>query len=201
MILFSSQKNNTALLSAQQKGFTLMEVMVSISIFAIIITIGIGSLLTIFQTLQKTRADRQTLDSISFMMDTMTRRMRTAQKINLVSSEEVQIVDQDNDRDPGIITFLVDQTSDFQKLVMIDKSGIPYDLTPQDFKIKEMTFEQYGGINAQQGMIAIHIDGITENGRANSPVLIQTIVSKRILDYSPDALRRSNDNSGVDRVQ
>lgn len=204
-VKLSQQKSIKKSLNNQQRGFTLMEVMVSISIFAIIITIGIGSLLTIFKTLQKTRADRQTLDSVSYMMDTMTRQMRTAKEIT-VSSSEVKIIDQDGHP----ITFSVDPTavdqngSSYTKLVMIDQNGNPYDLTPPDFKIDDMSFIGYGGgtSNTQQGMIGIHIEGTTQNGRpeTNSHILLQTVVSKRILDYNPNPqLRTPGPESSPDR--
>lgn len=211
-VKLSQQKSIKKSLNNQQRGFTLMEVMVSISIFAIIITIGIGSLLTIFKTLQKTRADRQTLDSVSYMMDTMTRQMRTAQKITVNSSDEVEIINQDQvsapDVQPIIFRFTPNQLdqndNEYGKLVMIDENGIQYDLTPSDFNIDNVTFEQFGEINDQQGMIGIHIDGTTnKNGRdaTSSRILLQTIVSKRILDYDVNAqLRTLPTNSNPDSI-
>ena len=59
-----------------QQGFTLMEVMVAVSIFAIVVTVGIGSLLTINSTYKKSQADRQAIDGLTFTLESMSRRLR-----------------------------------------------------------------------------------------------------------------------------
>jgi prepilin-type N-terminal cleavage/methylation domain-containing protein len=62
--------------SVQQHGFTLVEIMVSISIFTIIMTTGIGALVTITRSYQVSRTQAAVTNSIHFAMDSMVRDIR-----------------------------------------------------------------------------------------------------------------------------
>jgi prepilin-type N-terminal cleavage/methylation domain-containing protein len=65
------KKNST------QSGFTLIEVMVSVAIFSIIVTIGIGSLLSINTAHKKALANKTALDSVNFVMESIAKSIRT----------------------------------------------------------------------------------------------------------------------------
>ncbi|MFT7557459.1 MAG: prepilin-type N-terminal cleavage/methylation domain-containing protein [Planctomycetota bacterium] len=60
-----------------QKGFTLIEVMVSVTIFLLIVTTGLGAVLTGVDGYRKTVAQSESIDTVSFIMETMSRRIRT----------------------------------------------------------------------------------------------------------------------------
>lgn len=197
---FFNQQNIQKKFLHTEAAFTLMEVMVAISIFAIIITIGIGSLLTIFSTLQKTRSDRQTLDSVSYMMDTITRRVRTARTVS-VSDNELQITDQDKIDIAFRTEVVYSERSDeepYLKLVMKSDDMGTFDLTPSDFKIETLDFDYDSTPNMQQGILRINIYGTTHSGRnaADSPIFLQTAVSKRFFDYAPPS-NESGNSEGV----
>lgn len=174
-----------------EKGFTLMEVMVSVSIFAIIITVGIGSLLTIFGVLQKTRSDQQTMDSLSFVLDTMTRRIRTGFDYTGGGST---ITFKDQDYDPITKPYLVTYTavpnpldSNSLQLFMSDETtgGQFVDITPDNLIIKRFNIEITGTDQTDivQPMVQIHLSAILKNGKQESPMKIQAAVSQRILDF------------------
>lgn len=169
-----------------EKGFTLMEVMVSVSIFAIIITVGIGSLLTIFGTLQKTRTDQQTMDSLSFVLDTMTRRIRTGYEYTGDAST-ITFKDQDYGATNTPVTYTVQANpldNDALQLVMTDVTGT-FDITPDNLIIKAFNVEITGtdATDGIQPMVQIHLAGILKNGKQESPMTIQATVSQRILDF------------------
>ena len=169
-----------------EKGFTLMEVMVSVSIFAIIITVGIGSLLTIFGTLQKTKNDQQTMDSLSFVLDTMTRRIRTGYDYTGDSST-ITFKDQDYGTTNVPVTYTVQANpldNDALQLFMTDVTGT-FDITPDNLIINNFSIEITGtdpndGI---QPMVQIHLAGVLKNGKRESPMSLQAVVSQRILDF------------------
>jgi hypothetical protein len=48
-----------------------MEVMVSVSIFTIVVVVGIGSLLTINETYRKSQTDRKAVDSLTYNLEAM----------------------------------------------------------------------------------------------------------------------------------
>lgn len=155
-------------------GFTLMEVMVSVSIFAIIITIGIGSLLTINTTLQKTRADRQAMDSLSYVMDTMTRQIRTGYEYNLKNSSDFCFKKQEVGDE---VCFYIDENQTRRLSTEID--GEPYDITPPNMQINNLTFTVY---ETPQPYVEINVSATVTTGRQNSEISLQAGVSQRRLN-------------------
>ncbi|MDP3988756.1 MAG: type II secretion system protein [bacterium] len=74
------KKNNNFSLhtrSHNTQGFTLIEMMVSVSLFVIAATIGLGALLIINDAYRKTKAQQVAIDNVNFAMETMTRSIRT----------------------------------------------------------------------------------------------------------------------------
>ncbi len=167
-------------------GFTLMEVMVSVTIFTIIITIGIGSLLTIFNTLQKSRADRETMDSLSFVMDTMTRRIRTGSAYQYYQGLPSGITFKDQAGIPVNIFEEVDPNSLSQRLYIQEGTDQPFDITPPNLHIDNFSITLTGqspGSADGQPMAKINLSGTVTNGKQSSPLSIQAAVSQRFLDF------------------
>lgn len=66
----SSSKKN-------QAGFTLIEMIVSLAIFSISVTITIGALLVLIASNQKLQGEQSVMTNLAFAMDSMTREIRT----------------------------------------------------------------------------------------------------------------------------
>jgi prepilin-type N-terminal cleavage/methylation domain-containing protein len=60
----------------KNKGFTLVELMVSVSVFVIIMTISMGSILSIFDANKKSQTIRTVMDNLNFSLEAMTRTIR-----------------------------------------------------------------------------------------------------------------------------
>ncbi len=60
----------------QQAGFTLVEMMVSVAIFTIIMTIGIGALVSMLDKYKYSQETKQVSDSLNFVLEGMTREIR-----------------------------------------------------------------------------------------------------------------------------
>lgn len=58
-------------------GFTLIELIISVGLFAVAVTISVGSLLVLVAQSQQGQADQNTMTNISFALDSMTREIRT----------------------------------------------------------------------------------------------------------------------------
>lgn len=58
------------------RGFTLIEMMVSISIFAIVAVVAIGALLKIVDANKKSQSLETSINNLNFIMDSITREMR-----------------------------------------------------------------------------------------------------------------------------
>ncbi len=58
------------------RGFTLVEMMVSVAIFSIIMVVGIGSLVSIMDKYQVSQQEKEAADSLNFVLETVTREIR-----------------------------------------------------------------------------------------------------------------------------
>ncbi len=63
--------------SRTQSGFTLIEMMVSLGLFSIVITVAVGALLMLVATNQQLQSEQSVMTNLSFALDSMTREIRT----------------------------------------------------------------------------------------------------------------------------
>jgi prepilin-type N-terminal cleavage/methylation domain-containing protein len=59
-----------------KKGFTLIELMVSVSIFVLVMTISMGAILAILDANQKSDTERSVVDNLDSTLESMTRTLR-----------------------------------------------------------------------------------------------------------------------------
>ncbi len=67
----SSQRKNWC------RGFTLIEMIVSLGLFSIVVTISVGALLVLVATNQQLQSEQSVMTNLSFALDSMTREIRT----------------------------------------------------------------------------------------------------------------------------
>lgn len=58
------------------RGFTLIEMMVAVSIFAVVMLIGVGALLSLVQTNRRAQAINSVMNNVNAAVESMTRTMR-----------------------------------------------------------------------------------------------------------------------------
>lgn len=63
--------------SPTQAGFTLVELIVSLAVFATVVTMSVGALLILISTNQQLQAEQSVMTNLSFALDSMSREMRT----------------------------------------------------------------------------------------------------------------------------
>jgi prepilin-type N-terminal cleavage/methylation domain-containing protein len=68
--------------SPKTHGFTLIEVMVAVSIFTIVVTIGIAALISMHSAYYKTSGTRQSVSAVSSALEYISRQIRTAQYVD-----------------------------------------------------------------------------------------------------------------------
>lgn len=61
----------------RQRGFSLVEVLVSLSIFIVVVTISVGALMSLIAANARARNTQAAMTNISYALDSMTRDMRT----------------------------------------------------------------------------------------------------------------------------
>lgn len=63
--------------TAAERGFTLVEVLVSLGIFAIVVTMSVGTLLVLIDANARAQAVQEAVNNVSFTLDAMVRDIRT----------------------------------------------------------------------------------------------------------------------------
>ncbi len=77
--------NRTLVEKNKNKGFTLIEMMVAVSIFSIVVTISMGAIFTIVDANKKAQSLEAVMSNLNFSLETMTRTIKTGQ-INISDS-------------------------------------------------------------------------------------------------------------------
>lgn len=168
-----------------QRGFTLMEVMVAVSIFAIVVTVGIGALLTINNNYRKAQTSREAIDSLTYILESMSRGLRTAQEWDSNNSYDgtpsstFSFIDQNG----ALITYALNNEA---ITMTIDTGSAPasvltsgaYQLNPANVSIDRLIFTAFSN-QGLQPYLQINIMGTVASGQATSQFAFQTAVSKR----------------------
>lgn len=76
-------------ISRRQKGFTLIELMVAIGLFAVVMTLATGAYLTMINVNRRAQALATGVDSLSFSIETMTREIRTGSSYACTNGQPV----------------------------------------------------------------------------------------------------------------
>lgn len=85
MNMFINTKKYTPCDSRLSRGFTIIEVMISMAIFTIIVTIGIGAVLDAMTQHHNTENNRTVMDSLNFIMEDMARNIRLGTNVRCVT--------------------------------------------------------------------------------------------------------------------
>jgi len=65
------------LFPSKKSGFTLIEIIVSLALFSVVITIAVGALLVLIASNRQLQNEQSVLSNLSFALDSMTREIRT----------------------------------------------------------------------------------------------------------------------------
>ena len=178
------------------RGFTLMEVMVSVSIFTIIMVIGISSLLTINISNSQSRSDREAMDKVSFLLESMTRKIRTGTIDPGSTSSHLTFTNQFGDieeyefiggsQNPLVYRFLKcnPQSGGICNWSTLEE----YNIAPDGdlVTLDSVSFDIFGegptaNDDLEQALVIIRMRGTASEKHQQTPFAIQTAVSQRQL--------------------
>jgi prepilin-type N-terminal cleavage/methylation domain-containing protein len=180
-------------ISAEQ-GFTLIELLVSIALFSIVLTVSLGTIITIADSNKKARSLMSVMNNLNFAVDSITRSFKTGEidgdPVNgdCLTTDEIDYADvgfpgggfetrrveycwvEDNETEQGSITKKVD-------------NGDPVALTSPDVDIDFLEFKSSGYQQGSQPMVNIILEGTVKVSESiRSKFSIQTAVSQRQLN-------------------
>jgi prepilin-type N-terminal cleavage/methylation domain-containing protein len=192
-------------------GFSLIELMVSLTIFSIVMLMSVGTLLVLIDANAKAQAVTNSVTNLSFALDSMTRNIRTGRSFYCTSATlltgalptESSIANCTTGNTAIVFTPGTDSTMRIGYRFIngtieerIDKPGalgtwlaITSDQPPLSVTITNLRFVVDGVVttatnDAVQPRLSFIIQGTTQNGlETSSPFQIQSRITQRILDY------------------
>lgn len=177
-----------------QKGFTLIEIMTAVTIFAVVMTISMGSILGVFDTNRKSEALKAVMDNLNLAVESMSREIRFGTNYSCDPAYPIP-----NPPTPVNCSFGEDsfafRANDGRVIVYrlsgdtIEKStdggGIFLPVTAEEISISDLTFYVLGAIASDdfQPKVLIKIKGTAGvKNIDNTDFTVQTLVSQRQLD-------------------
>lgn len=190
-----------------QSGFTLVELLVSLSLFTVIVLAAVGSLYTVNQASVKVNAMRTVLDNLNFATESLSRTIRTGENI-VCNGPGVQIGGSScaMGTTSGSDHLSLDSTIGGNKAIQyrwvkiggkgtIQRCGVNgasltgtlnsascVSLTAPEIDIQRMTFFVDGADanDSKQPGVMILMQGVADAGHGNiAPFAVQTYVSQR----------------------
>jgi prepilin-type N-terminal cleavage/methylation domain-containing protein len=181
-------------MSIKDKGFTLIELMVSITIFSVVMLASMGAVLTVLNANRKSESLRSVMDNLSFTLDTMTRTIRFGSVYHCSASGNLSVP---NDCPSGDSSLTVLDSSNNQVTFYLSSGQImrvvgtdsPLSLTSPDVNIQTLGFWVVGstpysaGGDLLQPKVIVLIKGyVAGTNMTGSSFTLQTTISQRKLD-------------------
>jgi len=181
----------------KNKGFTLIEIMTALSIFIIVMTVSMGSIIGIFDTNRKSRSLKVVMGNLNIAIETMSREIRFGRNYHceLSATANPPFTSARNCPEGGeLVSFL---SNDGEQIVYhlnnnaIEASrdgGSTYDkITAPEVVIDKLTFYVLGAgmapLNTLQPRIYMNIGGEAgTTDKEKSAFSLQTMISQRYLD-------------------
>ncbi len=196
-----------AIFKTKSGGYTIIETMIATSLFIIVVMAGMGALLSANRVHQKSQAMRSIIDNLSFVMEDMSRNLRTGYNYRCLTGNDdlsdlitVQsgescwgIAFESGEGDPNLTT---DQWVYYLEGGRIYKStqsaalGTVYQLTLEEVVIDDLSdFSVFSVLGAepptgdqQQPFVTIRLVGSITYQDVVTPFSLQTSASTRLID-------------------
>lgn len=176
----------------KKSGFTLIEIMVAVSIFALVMVVAIGAVLSIISANKKAQALNSVITNLNFALEGMMRDLRTGYDFDCdLTTEGLE----DCAANPGQSVRFVSSQSDGQKVVYgLDGVEIykqvegeeAYSLTAPDVTVEVLNFYVSGTAPAssdyRQPKMLVVVRGRYIGHGQDTKFDLQTLVSQRKLD-------------------
>ncbi len=195
----------------QTRGFSLVELMVSLSIFSIVMTLSVSTLLVLIDANAKAQALSSAMTNVTFALDSMTRNLRTGSNYyctsagsfsgSLPSGSSVQNCSGGNTAvvfTPGLdptarvayrfqgstIEQRIDRGATQGSWVPITSNQAPVGVTITTLRFVVEGVVDTDSNDVSQPRVSFLVRGYAQNGLiSTTPFEIQSRVTQRILDY------------------
>ncbi len=188
-----------------QRGYTIIETMISVSLFIIIVMAGMGALLNANLLHQKSRDMRSILDNLSFIMEDMSRNLRTGYNYYCIPAGRVDFpssstpangqgcsgiafepalggnqwsyeVGSDNSG-PTTIYYIRKSTDNGATWVQLTPNEMEIDTAASNFSVSGALLN-----DNEQPFVTLKLVGNIRYKNISTPFSLQTSVSQRLID-------------------
>ena len=187
----------------QHKGFTLIEVMVSISIFTVVMVVALGAILSIVNANRKAQSLHTVINNVNLAVETMTRDLRTGYGYKCggvdciagiatdeISFASLQVAESRSSDSPIIVSYrrYFDGSRGYLEKQIETEGWVR--ITDNSVDIESLSFRVWGVQtlssairDTDQPKIVLNLKAkITAYGNS-SEFAIQTFISQRYLDF------------------
>ncbi len=175
-------------LRKKEKGFTLIEMLVSIALFSVVLTVTLGTIVTIADSNKKARSLMSVMGNLNFAVDGITRSIKTGYGVGTSNGSSCVSTSQINYSTPSDLfdTETVEYcwvVTNGVGTIMKTVGGTSLPLTSPDVDIDYLEFSEFGTAAGDQPRIVIKMEGTVQvSPRVSSNFTIQTTVSQRTLN-------------------
>lgn len=172
-----------------QQGFTLIELMTSLALFALVVTVSLGSILGVFAANRKSRALKAVMTNLNLAMESMSKEMRYGTNYHCGSSGDEE-EPQDCESGDTQVSFLSSDnvyTAYRLSAASLEKQedgGSFAAVTAPEVAIDDLTFYVLGADlgDGLQPKTLIKLKGHAGTGVGKTDFVIETLVSQRALE-------------------
>ncbi|HEC32851.1 MAG TPA: type II secretion system protein [Candidatus Kaiserbacteria bacterium] len=189
------------ILHSSKKGFSLIEIMVAVSLFAVVMTISVGSLLSLIDANRKAQALNSVINNLNFALENMSRNIRVGDVYHCSTSTSVPSnINTPKDCSSGGALFAFegnkgDPTDSTDQIIYrfinsrieksIDGGATFIAITAPEVTINEMKFYTVGTTRGDslQPRVVMTVQGTAGiSAKSQTSFNLQTTVSQRVLD-------------------
>jgi len=174
---------------AMRRGFTLIELMTAVSIFAIVMVISMGSIIGVFDANRKSRTLKTIMNNLNLAIESMAKEMRYGESYHCGSSGTLTLP-QNCPGGDTLVSFL--SSEDAQITYRLNGATIEKQINSAEFLavtapeviIDSLVFYTLGAgtDNLLQPKVIIKIEGHAGTDKSRSDFTLETMVSQRKLD-------------------
>lgn len=166
-----------------QRGFTLVELMVAVTIFAIVMVVSMGAVFTIIAANRKAIAVSSVIDNLNLAVESMTRTIKTNTNYQVYGSS-ITVTDDDSTENPKpTMTYAYDSTN--KRIMFRDGNDDQVAITAPEvevdsFEVFKLFSDDSGSCDQPRVAIVIRgTAGVDEKSRTEFK--LQSVVSQRDL--------------------
>ena len=173
-----------------KKGFTLVELITAVSIFIIVMTISMGSIIGVFDANRKSRTLKTVISNLNLALESMSKEMRFGKNYHCGSVNDTGTNAQNCSSGNVLMSFLsssgVQVTYRFNNQAIEKQVGAGgyIAVTAPEIVIDDLTFYTLGAGTGDllQPKVLIKVKSHTSTSKGQSNLTLQTLVSQRVLD-------------------